>query len=70
MTTTPATIETDDASVIKYIGGRKFTISVFAILTTSVLTYLDILEPVHYTTIVCNVVTAFIAMNVIQKRFT
>ena len=53
---------------IRYVGGRKFTLSVLTLLSVSILVWFGKIDPGVYSAVVIATVGAYITGNVFEKK--
>lgn len=67
MTTETTDTNSIDASVIIYLGGRKYILSLLSLISVSLLVYFGKISDGVYSTVMVSTVAAYIAGNVYQK---
>lgn len=57
----------EEYATLRYIGGRKFAVTVLVVILTFVLTWFKKIEPGIFSVVIVTLVCAYIAGNVTQK---
>lgn len=70
MTTETTDTNSIDASVIIYLGGRKYILSLLSLISASLLVYFGKISDGVYSTVMVATVAAYISGNVYQKTLT
>ena len=61
---------TEETSLFKSMGGRKFVIAFLAVMINSILTWFGKIDPVIYSVVMVSTVSGFIVGNVVETAVT
>ena len=61
---------TEETSLFKSMGGRKFVIAFLAVMINFILTWFGKIEPVIYSVVMVSTVSGFIVGNVVETAVT